>query len=149
MRKDRTRNLALLLSLATALGFVGGYFLRDFRAERASEPDLSPIQHHLESTAERAIQPPKLSDAVVELRVNRMALDSEVDRVKHLAITLGGSAIGDASESDRADILANIPENAVETFTKAVRDSSTQTVEHPNFVGQTKVFVEIKLTSAG
>jgi hypothetical protein len=148
MNRAERRSLVLLLIISTGAGVLVGYLIPKAKQVGGPEPDLSSIQHYLEGTAERDIAPPTLSDAVVEIRVKPASLGLEVDRVKHLALSFGGSAIGDMT-SGQADILAKVPKNAMESFTEAVRDASKPVPNQVGTLGSGKVFVEIKLISTG
>ncbi len=130
------------------MGAVGGYLIHNINLTPTAEPDLAPIEHYLQGAAEHRLGSPTLSDKVIEIRVDGASLGSEVDRVKNLAIGLGGTAVGDTTATDCADVLAKIPRDAVESFMEAVRNPSKSIPERPETDSAGEVFVEVRLTSA-
>jgi predicted amidohydrolase len=137
-----------LLLLSTGVGAIAGYYIHNLRLIPVSQPNLEPIKTYLQGEAERSFGSPTLSDATVELHVDRGALDSEVSRVKDLAVRLGGTAVGDAGSTGRANIFAKIPEDAVDSFRQELRDPSRPAVAKTEVSGAGQVFVEVRLTSA-
>lgn len=124
--------------LAAALGA--------FWARPKTEPDLSPLNHYLQGTAEKAIALSKLTDSIVEVKVSRSDLETEVARIKDLAIKFGGGAVADSDTQNGADLLAEIPVQLADEFVEAVRVTSKETPEKIPSPGGKMSLVEIKLT---
>ena len=132
--------VGLILSAGILAVALGGYWSRP-----RNEPDLSPLNHYLEGTAQKVLSLSKVADATVEVKVSRAALRSEVDRIKDLAAKFGGSAVADSNSQTGADLLAVIPERFGDQFTEAVRVTSKTAPEGTPSPGAKTVLVEIKL----
>ena len=132
--------VALILSAGILAVALGGYWSRP-----RNEPDLSPLNHYLEGTAQKVLSLSKVADATVEVKVSRAALQSEVDRIKDLAAKFGGSAVADSNSQTGSDLLAVIPEQFAGQFTEAVRVTSKTSPEGTPSPGAKTVLVEIKL----
>ena len=132
--------VGLILSAGILAVALGGYWSRP-----RNEPDLSPLNHYLEGTAQKVLSLSKVADATIEVKVSRAALQSEVDRIKDLATKFGGSAVADSNSQTGADLLAVIPERFGDQFTEAVRVTSKTAPEGTPSPGAKTVLVEIKL----
>jgi len=132
--------VGLILSAGILAVALGGYWSRP-----RNEPDLSPLNHYLEGTAQKVLSLSKVADATVEVKVSRAALQSEVDRIKDLATKFDGSAVADSNRQTGADLLAVIPEQFADQFAEAVRVTSKTAPEGTPSPGAKTVLVEIKL----
>ena len=132
--------VGLILSAGILAVALGGYWSRP-----RNEPDLSSLNHYLEGTAQKVLSLSKVADATVEVKINRVALQSEVDRIKDLAAKFGGSAVADSNSQTGADLLAVIPEQFADQFSEAVRVTSKTAPEGTPSPGAKTVLVEIKL----
>jgi len=132
--------VGLILSAGILAVALGGYWSRP-----RNEPDLSSLNHYLEGTAQKVLSLSKVADATVEVKINRVALQSEVDRIKDLAAKFGGSAVADSNSQTGADLLAVIPEQFADQFSEAVRVTSKTAPEGTPSPGAKTLLVEIKL----
>jgi hypothetical protein len=111
-----------------------------------TEPDLSPLNHYLEGTAEKVIALSKLTDATVEVKVSPSELQAEIARIKDLATKCGGSAVADSDSQNGANLLAEIPAQLADRFVEAVRAKSRETPEKTPSPDGKMALVEVKLT---
>jgi hypothetical protein len=113
-----------------------------------NEPDLAPLNHYLEGTAQKVLSLSRVTDATIEVKVSKSELQSEVARIKDLAAKFGGSAVAGSDSQTGADLLADIPEQFADQFSEAVRVTSKAVPEGTPPPGAKMALVEIKLVLA-
>jgi hypothetical protein len=110
------------VTLATAVCIIGGVlFFASRQEEKPQEPNLQPLANSLKQRMDDLLGASNLSESTVELSVEKSQLDSEVARVKYLAIRSGGSAVTrQPAAGATTDLIAEIPEENRKSFIDAV-----------------------------
>ena len=116
--------LVVAATLVVAVCLVGGVLIFASRQEKHfEEPSLDPLANSLKQRIDDLLGGASLSESTVELSVIRSQLESEVARVKYLAIKLGGSAVTkQAATGATTDLVAEIPVENRKSFIEAVTD---------------------------
>jgi hypothetical protein len=116
--------LVVAAILAVALCLVGGVLIFASRQEEHSQkPNLEPLANSLKERIDDLLGGSSLPESTVELSVMRSQLDSEVTRVKYLAVRLGGSAVAKQPASGATtDLIVEIPVENRKSFVDAVTD---------------------------
>jgi hypothetical protein len=120
-----------------------------FPSKSEPPPDTSNLQELLQNTANKNIGVPPLTDAGLELSIERDKLDREVERIKSLAAKFGGTAIVASGDDKGTEVLAQISSCCANQFVEAVKHPEQEPVVEPKFDGKTSAFVEIRLTFRG
>jgi len=98
-------------------------FFASRQEEKPQEPNLQPLANSLKQRMDDLLGASDLSESTVELSVEKSQLDSEVARVKYLAIRSGGSAVTrQPAVGATTDLIAEIPEENRKSFIDAVTD---------------------------
>jgi hypothetical protein len=115
---------AVAATLAVAVCLVGGVLFFVSRQEQhPQEPNLQPLANSLTQRMDDLLGASNLPESTVELSVLRSQLESEVARVKYLAIRLGGSAVTKQPVGGpTTDLVAEIPVENRKSFIDAVTD---------------------------
>jgi hypothetical protein len=116
--------LVVAATLAVALCLVGGVLIFASRQEEHSQkPNLEPLENSLKERMDDLLGGSSLPESTVELSVMRSQLDSEVARVKYLAVRLGGSAVAkQPAFGATTDLIVEIPVENRKSFVDAVTD---------------------------
>ena len=85
-------------------------------------PDTLALKNTLQTTARNSMEVPSLSDANLQLVIDKSKLNQEIDRIKQLAGKFGGTAIQGVLEIDGAELLAQIPPRFRDQFIEAAQD---------------------------
>jgi hypothetical protein len=85
-------------------------------------PDTLTLRNALQTTAQNSMEVPSLSDANLQLVIDKSKLNQEIDRIKQLAEKFGGTAIQGILEIDGAELLAQIPPRFRNQFVEAAQD---------------------------
>jgi hypothetical protein len=111
-----------IIIVAAACLVVGvAFFL--FRRPPAKEPDLSPLAASLRERMDTLLNSPSISASTIEISVLKSQLNAEIDRVKILAVKLGGSAVRKGPlVGPIIELIAEIPEENQKLFKDAVQD---------------------------
>jgi len=146
MLKDQ-RNFVVLAVVFLA-GLLAGSALIIFAPSKSEPaPDTSKLQDLLRNTAQKNIGVPPLTDAEVELSIERDKLDKEVERIKDLAAKFGGTAIVGTEDEKGTEVLAQISSRLADQFVEAVKHPEKKTVAETKSDGETRAtLVEIRLT---
>lgn len=125
---------------------VGVVCLVLFFPTRRPSPDTSKLTATFEGAAQRALRMPEVTDTEVERVIDKPSLDIEVERIKSLAVKLGGTAVEGVGDAAGVDLLAEIPPELAHQFSDAVRDPAKEPVTSPQIPkGDAKAFVAVKL----
>ena len=109
------------VTLATAVCIIGGVLFFARQEQKPQEPNLQPLANSLKQRMDDLLGASNLSESTVELSVEKSQLDSEVARVKYLAIRSGGSAVTrQPAAGATTDLIAEIPEENRKSFIDAV-----------------------------
>jgi hypothetical protein len=147
MRTDRRKKLAIagifLLGMICGVGVV---CLVLFFPGRRPAPDTSRLTATFEGAAQRTLRIPEVTDTEVERVIDKPNLDSEVERIKRLALKLGGTAVQGVGDEAGVDVLAEIPPEMTHQFSDAVKDPAKEPVTLPQVPTEdAKAFVAVKL----
>ena len=137
-------------TLVVAVCLVSGVLFFGSRHEQQGEPNLQPLAHSLKERMDDLLGASDLSESTVELSVLKSQLDSEIARVKYLAVRLGGSAVTKApSTGPTTDLVAEIPEENRKSFIDAVTDGFKELPEATPSISSKMcvVTVQIKVQS--
>jgi hypothetical protein len=131
-------------------GLLAGSALIIFFPSRSEPPpDTSKLQELLQNTAKKNIGVPPLTDAGLELSIERDKLDREVERIKSLAAKFGGTAIVGTEDEKGTEVLAQISSCCTNQFVEAVRHPEKEPVVGTKSDGEASALVEIRLTFQG
>jgi hypothetical protein len=108
-------------------------------------PDTSRLQELLLNTANKNMGVPPLTDAGLELSIERDKLDREVERIKSLAEKFGGTAIVAPGDEKGTEVLAQISSCCANQFVDAVQHPEKAPVVGPIPQASASAFVEIWL----
>jgi hypothetical protein len=147
MRTDRRKKLAIagIFLLGMIFG-VGVVCLVLFFPARRTAPDTSRLTATFEGAAQRALRIPEVTDTEVERVIDKPSLDMEVERIKRLAVKLGGTAVEGVGDEAGVDVLAEIPPELTHQFSDAVKDPAKEPATSPQVPKEdAKAFVAVKL----
>jgi hypothetical protein len=115
---------AVAATLAVAACLVGGVLLFVWHEQQhPHEPNLQPLTNSLKERMDDLLGSSNLANSTIQLSVAKSQLESEVARVKYLAIRLGGSAaIKEPVGGPTTDLIAEIPVENRKSFIDAVMD---------------------------
>jgi hypothetical protein len=103
----------------------------------------------LQNTASKNMGVPPLTDAGLELSIERDKLDREVERIKSLAAKFGGTAIVGTGDEKGTEVLAQISSRCTNQFVEAVKHPEKELVVAPASQGEASALVKIRLTFPG
>jgi hypothetical protein len=143
--------LVVAATLAVALCLVGGALIFASRQEEHSqEPNLEPMANSLKERIDDMLGGSSLPESTVELSVMRSQLDSEVARVKYLAVRLGGSAVAKQPVTGaNTDLIAEIPIENRKSFIDAVTDGFKDLPEPSPTASPTMCIVTVQIKVQG
>jgi hypothetical protein len=143
--------LVVTATLAVALCLVGGVLIFASRQEEHSqEPNLAPLANSLKERIDDLLGGSSLPESTVELSVMRSQLDSEVARVKYLAVRLGGSAVAkQPATGANTDLIAEIPVENRKSFIDAVTDGFKDLPEPSPTTSPTMCIVTVQIKVQG
>jgi hypothetical protein len=116
-----------------------------FPSKTVPPPDTSRLQELLLNTANKKMGVPPLTDAGLELSIERDKLDREVERIKSLAAKFGGTAIVAPGDDKGTEVLAQISSCCANQFVEAVQHPEKAPVVGPIPQASASAFVEIWL----
>jgi hypothetical protein len=120
-----------------------------FPSKSEPPPDTSKLQELLQNTANKNMGVAPLTDAGLELSIERDKVDREVERIKSLAAKFGGTAIVAPGDDKGTEVLAQISSGSADQFVEAVKHPEKEPVVGPKFDDETSALVEIRLTFRG
>jgi hypothetical protein len=134
-----------IIIVAAACLLVGlALFL--FRRPPAKEPDLSPLATSLRERMDTLLNAPSLSSSTIEISVLKSQLNAEIDRVKILAVKLGGSAVTkEPVVGPVTELIAEIPEEKQKIFKDAVQDGLKDVPDTGPRVSSKKLVVTVQI----
>ena len=143
--------LVVAATLAVALCLVGGVLIFAYRQEEHSqEPSLEPLANSLKGRIDDLLGGSSLPESTVELSVMRSQLDSEVARVKYLAVRLGGSAVAKQPASGATtDLIVEIPVENRKSFVDAVTDGFKDLPEPSPTASTTMCIITVQIKVQG
>jgi hypothetical protein len=119
----------LVLAAVFFAGIVAGSAVLMFlQAKPEPAPDTSRLKELLHSTAQQEIGLPPLADVEVELTIERGKLDEEIERIKALAASFGGTAVQGSGDNSGTDVLAEISPKLTDQFLEALKHPEKQPV---------------------
>jgi hypothetical protein len=134
----------IVLVLLSSAGVV--IYLSLHRDRPIEVPDLTLLNESLHRTMESEIGIPPLTQNLVELTVKQQDLDSEIERIKNLAVKLGGNAtINQHAGGPDQELLAEIPSAIAQRFIKAVENPANVVLEVSPNSGEKNQIIEVKL----
>lgn len=134
----------IVLVLLSAAGVA--IYLSLHRDRPTDAPDLTLLNESLHRTMEGEIGKPLLTQNLVELTVKQRDLDSEMERIKGLAIKLGGDVtVSHISEGSDPDLLIEVPQPAAQEFIEAVENRSKVVPGDSPNSGEKNQVIEVKL----
>lgn len=147
MRTDRRKKLAIAGIFLLGMIFGAGVVcLVLFFPARRPAPDTSRLTATFEGAAQRALRIPEVTDTEVERVIDKPSLDREVERIKRLAVKLGGTAVEGVGDEAGVDVLAEIPPGLTHQFSDAVNDPAKEPVTSAQVPREdAKTFVAVKL----
>jgi hypothetical protein len=128
---------------------VGSALILFFPSKSEPPPDTSKLQELLQNTANKNMGVPPLTDAGLELSIERDKLDREVERIKNLAAKFGGAAIIGTGDEKGTEVLAQISSCCASQFVEAVKHPEKEPVVGPASQSEASAFVRIRLTFQG
>lgn len=143
--------LVVAATLAVALCLVGGVLIFASRQEEHSqEPNLEPLANSLKERIDDLLGGSSLPESTVEISVMRSQLDSEVARVKYLAVRLGGSAVTkQPATGANTDLIAEIPVENRKSFIDAVTDGFKDLPEPSPTASPTMCIITVQIKVQG
>jgi hypothetical protein len=143
--------LVVAATLAVALCLVGGVLIFAYRQEEHSqEPSLEPLANSLKQRIDDLLGGSSFPESTVELSVMRSQLDSEVARVKYLAVRLGGSAAAKhPATGATTDLIAEIPVENRKSFIDAVTDGFKDLPEPSPTASTTMCIIAVQIKVQG
>jgi hypothetical protein len=125
---------------------AGGIYLWLHRDRPAPAPDLTPLNESLHRSMENELATPSLTMNLVELNVKAQDLGSEIERIKNLAVKLGGSAtVKDLPAKSDRDLFVEIPQTRVRQFVEAVQDRTKLVLDASLKTDDKNQIIEVKL----
>jgi hypothetical protein len=128
---------------------AGSALVHFFPSKSEPPPDTSRLKELLQNTANKNMGVPPLTEAELELSIERDKLDREVERIKSLAEKFGGTAIVAPGDEKGTKLLAQISSCCANQFVEAVKHPEKEPVVGPKFDSETSALVEIRLTFRG
>jgi hypothetical protein len=125
---------------------AGSALVHFFPSKREQPPDTSRLKELLQNTANKNMGFPPLTEAGLELSIERDKLDREVERIKGLAEKFGGTAIVAPGDDKGTEVLAQISSCCANQFVEAVKHPEKEPVVGPIPQASASAFVEIWLT---
>jgi hypothetical protein len=143
------RKFFVLAAVFFAGLLAGSALILFFPSKSEPPPDTSKLQELLQKTANKNMGLPPLTDAGLELSIERDKLDKEVERIKSLAAKFGGTAIVGTGDEKGTEVLAEISSRCADQFVEAVKHPEKEPVVVPATQGEASALVEIWLTFRG
>jgi len=120
-----------------------------FPSKSGPPSDTSKLRELLQNTAKKNMGVAPLTDAGLELSIERNKLDREVERIKRLAAKFGGAAVVAMGDQKGTEVLAQISSCCADQFVEAIKHPEKEPVVGPRPQGSASAFVEIWLTFRG
>ena len=140
----------LVLGAVFCGGLLAGIALVLFFQSRPQPSlDTSKLEDLLHNTAQTAIALPPLTDAEVELTIDRAKLDEEIERIKTLAAKFGGTAVQGVGDANGTEVLAQVSPKFTTQFLEAVKHPEKEPADHLQSEDDQTALVQVRLKFQG
>jgi hypothetical protein len=140
----------LVLGAVFCGGLLAGIALVLFFQSRPQPSlDTSELEDLLHNTAQTAIALPPLTDAEVELTIDRAKLNEEIERIKTLAAKFGGTAVQGVGDANGTEVLAQVSPKFTTQFLEAVKHPEKEPTDHLQSEDNQTALVQVRLKFQG